>query len=125
MSTYGSQICIPGLKAGADLSAKQYHFVELSADFTVTACNGTTDKALGVLQNDPDASGEEATVAAMGTTKIVAGAAIAVGALIAPTAAGKAQTAVATQYPRAIALEAAAADGDVISVFLLPLPLMA
>lgn len=107
-------------KAAADLSAGQYRFVELTAAQTVNVCGAITDIAIGVLQNDPDAAGKPAVVALSGTTKVVAGAAIAAGARVAPTAAGKAQTAASTQYPRAIALDAAAADGDVIEVFLLP-----
>lgn len=108
-------------KAAADLSANQYYFVELSAAQTVNVCNAITDVAIGVLQNDPNAAGAAATVAIEGTTKVVAGAAIAAGAKVAPTAAGKAQTAVTTQFPRGIALEAAGADGDVIEILLLPI----
>jgi hypothetical protein len=112
--------CI-NLLASADLSAKQYHFVEVSGVRTVAACNATTDQAIGVLQNDPDASGEEAVIAINGTTKVVAGAAITAGARVAPNASGRAQTAVATQFPRGIALETSTADGQLIEVLLLPL----
>lgn len=105
-------------KAAGDLSAKQYHLVELTAAQTVSACDAITDVAIGVLQNDPNAAGQPAEVAILGTAKVVAGAAIAAGARVAPTAAGKAQTAVATQYPCGIALDAAAADGDVIEILL-------
>jgi hypothetical protein len=109
------------LIAGADLSAGQYLFVEESAatDRTVTVCNAITDKALGVLQNDPDAAGQAAVVRVYGTSKVVAGAAITRGAAVAPMASGKAQTAVSTQFPRGIALESAAADGDVIEIVLI------
>lgn len=121
MSSQNSTICTT-LKASADLSANQYRFVEITAAQTVGACNAITDLAIGVLQNDPDAAGKPAAVAIFGTTKVVAGAAIAAGAKVAPTAAGKAQTAASTQVPRAIALDAAAADGDVIEILLLALP---
>ena len=116
---------LPGLKAAGDLSAKQYLFMKLSADHTVTTCTATTDKAIGVLQNDPSTAGEDAAVADEGTTKVVAGAAIAVGALVAPTATGKAQTAVATQYARGMALEPADAVGDIIEIKLMPMTVMA
>jgi hypothetical protein len=112
-------------KAGGDLSAKQYHFVKISAAQTVVACTGTTDKAIGILQNDPDAAGEEAVVAILGTSKLVAGGIVAFGANIGPKADGRAQTAVATQFARAHAVEASLADGDVIEVLLLPLTAMA
>lgn len=120
MATSESTLSI-SKKAAGDLSAKQYLFMKMSADNTVDTCAAITDIAVGVLQNDPSAAGKPATVAVMGTTKVVAGAAIAVGAAVAPTAAGKAQTAVGTQYPRGIALEAAAADGDVIEILLAPM----
>jgi hypothetical protein len=113
------------LKAGADLSAKQYHFVEVTGVRTVGAANAVTDKAIGVLQNDPNAAGAEATVAIGGTTKLVAGGSITAGALVAPKADGRGQTAVATQYARAIALETSVNDGDIIEVALIPLTVMA
>lgn len=119
MATSESTLSI-SKKAAGDLSAKQYLFMKMSADNTVDTCAAITDVAVGVLQNDPSAAGKPATVAVLGTTKVVAGGAIAVGDLVAPTAAGKAQTAASTQYPRGVALEAAAADGDVIEILLAP-----
>lgn len=119
MATSESTISIT-MKAGADLSAKQYLFMEVSAARTVDTCDATTDKALGVLQNDPTAD-LPATIAVSGTTKVVAGAAITAGALVAPTAAGKAQTAVSTQYPRGIALDTCTDDGDIIEILLVPI----
>lgn len=124
MATQTPIFCITR-KANADLSAKQYHFVELVAGGKADSCNATTDTAVGVLQNDPDAADKLASIAVLGTTKVVAGAAIAEGAKVAPTAAGRAQTAVATQWARGIALEAAGADGDIIEILLLPMTVMA
>lgn len=112
-------------KAGADLSAKQYHFVKMSAPQTVVACSGVTDKAIGILQNDPDAAGEEAVVAILGTSKLVAGGVCTFGTNLGPKADGRAQTAVATQYARAHAVDTSANDGEVIEVLLLPLTVMA
>lgn len=103
--------------AAADLSTKQYYFVEETAAKTVNTTNAITDIALGVLQNKPT-TGQAASVAVGGTTKVVAGAAIAAGAKVAPMASGKAQTAASTQFPRGIALEAATADGDLIEIAL-------
>ncbi len=61
------------LTAGADLSAKQFHFVEINnADGTVTAVDGATDRPIGVLQNTPT-SGQAADVLITGGTKVVAG----------------------------------------------------
>lgn len=118
MSTQNPIFCI-SRKANADLSAKQYYFVELVAGGKVDVANATTDLAVGVLQDTPAASGRNCSVAVLGTTKVVAGAAISEGAKVAPTAAGKAQTAVSTQTPRGIALEAAGGDLDIIEILLI------
>lgn len=115
---------IGGLAASADLSDKQYHFVEISGVRTVASCNAITDVALGVLQNDP-ISGGPAVVAINGTTKIVAGGAITAGQRIAPKADGRAQTCVTTQYPRAVALETSTTDGQIIECVLLTHTVMA
>jgi hypothetical protein len=107
------------LKAAADLSTKQFYFVEATAADTVNACNAITDLAIGVLTNKPSAAGQAASVAIGGIAKVVAGAAISAGAKVAPMASGKAQTAASTQFPRGVALEAAGADGDIIHILLL------
>ncbi|MFW6176594.1 MAG: hypothetical protein ACOC40_02720 [Thermoplasmatota archaeon] len=61
---------VPGtLVAGADLSTSQYKIVKLSDENTINVCTSTSDKPLGVLQNDPS-SGEIAEVMAIGVTKI-------------------------------------------------------
>lgn len=109
---------IPGAYASADLSTKQFFFVNEGA--TGIALNTTSGGIVhGVLQNKPSAAGRSANVAVYGVTKVVAGAAITKGANVMSDAAGKAITATATDYLRGIALEAAAADGDIISVLLL------
>lgn len=91
MAWQGFQVCIPGLKAGADLSAvgNQYKFVKLSAINTVVLCNGVTDVPIGVLQNRP-ASGEGADVCAIGITKVQGDADLSVGNLIGTSADGQA-----------------------------------
>jgi hypothetical protein len=57
--------------AAADLSAKQYHIVEMTADMTVNVCNNAADKPIGILQNKPRA-GETAIVRMLGISKVVA-----------------------------------------------------
>lgn len=108
-------------KTVTDLTGKQYLCMKLSAAQTVDTCSAVTDPAVGVLQNDPNGSASapaDAVVAIQGTTKVIAGAAIAAGAKVAPMASGKVQTAVSTQHPLGQALEAAGADGDLIEVLL-------
>lgn len=90
MAYEGQQIKIPGLKAGADLSTKQYYFVKLNADNQVIVCAAATDVPIGVLQNKPDASGKAAEVCAIGVTKVNSDAALTAGNLIGPAADGQA-----------------------------------
>jgi len=73
MAVTANLITLPGLVAGADLSAAQYLFVKFASTAgQVKAAAATTDAAFGVLQNDPK-SGEEAEVAIGGLAKVVAG----------------------------------------------------
>lgn len=125
MATQENTTCI-SYKAAADQSAAQYLFLKQTAANTAGVCAAITDVAIGVQQDAPAAAGRNCSVAIAGTTKVVAGGVIAQGARVAPTAAGKAQTAVSTQFPRGIAKEASTADGDVIEIILIdggvPLP---
>lgn len=89
MAYEGPQIKIPGLTASADISAKQYYFVKMSGEKTVTVCSGATDKPVGVLQNAPE-SGEEAEVCVIGVTKISGDADLNYGDLIGTSADGQA-----------------------------------
>lgn len=89
MAFEGPQHKIPGLVAGGNLTAKQYHFVKISADNTVVICAGVTDKPIGVLQNTP-ASGQAAEVCSAGTTKIVGDADLTAGDSIGTSADGQA-----------------------------------
>ena len=101
--------------AAADLSSSQHFVVVLSSG--EAALSGTAAIPLGVLQNKPE-SGQTASVRVEGISRAVAGAAIAEGAAVASDANGKLRTAVSGDYPVGQALEAAAADGDVIAVSL-------
>jgi len=78
--------------AGEDLSAKQYHFVEVdNGTGNVTAVDGATDRAIGVLQNSPE-SGQVADVLIAGGTKIVAGGTASPGQPLFTSASGNAVT---------------------------------
>ena len=106
------------LVAGADLSAKQYTFVKLDSSGQAVAAAAATDIPCGVLQNAPT-SGQEAEVLIVGGTKLVAGAAIAEGAQIGTTSAGKAAALVAgtdtTKYVVGTLLTESAADGNIVT----------
>ena len=102
--------------ASEDLSAKQFYIVQMDSSGDMEVAEGATDLLLGVLQNKPE-SGQAGTYRFEGTTKVVASAAIAIGDWVTTTNAGKA---VATTTDKDIvigkALEAAAADGDIIEI---------
>jgi hypothetical protein len=111
-------------KAAGDLSAAQYLFQKVSAAQTVTTCTAITDKAVGVLQNNPKNAGEDAVVAIGGTTKVIASAAIGAGVVVAPDATGKAQIAVSTQYGRGLSIDAAGGASEKIEILLIGLYLL-
>lgn len=120
------------LLAAADLSAKQFLAVKVDNTGKI-AVAGAGDHAIGVLQDTP-ASGEPGCVMLDGVTKMVAGGAITAGDLIAADANGKAKVAVKGRTDTSdaggavdallgsnvlgIALTAAAADGEIITLAL-------
>lgn len=83
---------------------------------TVAQCSATTDKVIGIAQNDA-ASGELVEVAKPGGgAKALAGAAIDIGDLLGVSATG-ALAKVAAQHERIIAVaQVAAASGDIFGV---------
>lgn len=88
MAVEGPQICWTFDNTG-DLSAKQYHFVKLSADNTVVICAAATDVPIGVLQNAPTAN-QGAIVCIVGITKVSSDAALTAGNRIGTSADGQA-----------------------------------
>jgi hypothetical protein len=81
------------LLAAADLSASQYCFVKIDSAGKVALC-GAGENAIGVLQNAPTADGALAIVKTFGFTKVVVAADLAIGAILASDASGKAKAAV-------------------------------
>lgn len=121
MATEGALQYIPGLKASADLSAKQFRFMKVSGVGTVTVLAAITDKILGVLQNDP-VSGLPASVANTGKSKVVAGGTVTAGDVVGSDNAGRAVTIVpgtdTTQYVGGIATSSGAV-GETIEIALM------
>lgn len=107
-----------GFTAGADLSAKQYHFVKINTGKTVVACSALTDVPIGVLQNAPT-SGQAAEVCVIGITKIVGDADLALGDAIGPSADGQADARVigtdTTHYVAGVVLEENSAAGGIVT----------
>ena len=119
MAYEAAQIKVGNFTASADLSAKQYHFVKMSGNNTVTVCAAITDVPIGILQNSP-ASGGAAEVCLFGISKVVADGTLAAGNVIGTSADGQADAIAAgtdtTVYTMGIALNAAAA-GETVEMF--------
>lgn len=106
--------------AASDLSTKQFYAVKSAVNNGCDIVTGATDVILGWLQNKP-ASGKRASVAsawgAGGTVKAIAGGAITEGAYVKLAATGKILAGGGgSDRNWGIALEAAAADGDIIEI---------
>ena len=112
---------IPGFKASADLSGKQFYFVEPSGAGTVNVCGAATDKAIGVLQNKPT-SGQVAEIMAIGISKVSSDAALSRGDLIGPSADGQADAKVpgtdTTEYIHGQVLVATGAAGELATALI-------
>ena len=122
MASYGEYGSVPGLLAGANLSAKQY-FVVIWASTAgeVVAAADPDVGVLGLLQNDP-ADGEAADVAVSGIAKgICESTAIAYGDKVTTNSTGELQkTTTDEDMIVGIALEASSAVGDIIRVLVNP-----
>ena len=94
-----------------------------SDPWAVTPVTGTTDQALGVAYED-GAAGDTIAVVVGGFVSVEASAAISVGALVGPSANGRAVALTpaegATAYVHGIAREQATAEGDFILVQIVP-----
>ena len=106
--------------AGADLSAAQYKFLESNSSGTVTVTNSAGEYVLGVLQNNP-ASGNAATVAIFGISKVVLGGTVAINDQISTDASGRAIAATTGHKIVGIAIKGGAV-GEIGSVLLRPAP---
>lgn len=102
--------------ASADLSASQYHFVDVDSNGQlVVAASPST--VLGVLQDKPAAAGRAGSVAINGRTKIVFGGTVAAGSAVTCNASGEA-VAVTTGQPSLGMCIEGAGDGEIGSVVL-------
>jgi hypothetical protein len=110
------------LTAAADLSSKQYYFVKLASATTVNVCTATTDRAIGILQNDPT-SGQSAVVRIFGISKVVADGTIAFNNVIGTSADSQADAIVpgtdTSVTTLGVAIQAASA-GETFTMFLNP-----
>jgi uncharacterized protein DUF2190 len=105
-------------QAAADLSSLQYYVVNSTGEGVCNLCistSGGTNRAVGILQNDPT-SGHAAIVRRLGESKAVVAGTIAIGAMLACTTAGTVTTASTGQYVIGHANSASTAASQVISI---------
>jgi hypothetical protein len=74
--------------AGADLTAKQFYFVELDTDGTVDVPSAAGQRVYGILQNKPN-TGEEASILVFGVSKVHMSGAINEGEFVSTAADGR------------------------------------
>lgn len=117
-----NSILFKSFTAGAAINA--YRIVKLSAAETVVLAAAATDNLIGVNSDVAPALNERCDVMLMGITFVEAGAAVALGALMTSDSVGRGVTAAPGVGVNArvigVALEAAAAAGDVIRMALQP-----
>jgi hypothetical protein len=101
-----------------------YRFMKFAGDENkVTEATAITDVCVGVCQQRVDAADSvtgnvQVDVRILGISKVEAAGVIALGARVAPSVNGRAQTAVGTQFVHGIAFQAASAAGQWIDVLL-------
>lgn len=110
-----------GLPYAASGAITVNRFVKITGDQTVGAVTGITDKVIGVAETsvtaDEATNGKTLAVqAAPSIAWVEAAAAITRDDFVAPSANGRAQTAVSTQFVCGRAMKAAANAGDLIPV---------
>lgn len=106
------------LPAAADLSTHQYKFMTIDANGRGTIATSGTDVLIGILQNKPSAQDAPARIRPMGNiSKLVAGEALAEGALITSNAQGFGTATVTdTLMVGAVCLAAVGGSADVADV---------
>lgn len=108
------------LKANATVNANRFVKLDATAGFVIQAAAGT-DIAVGVSLIGVVAN-ESVPLQSVGKAKLTAGAAIALNAQVTSDATGRAVTVATGNTSFGLAMQAAGAAGDVIEVFLTPLP---
>ena len=108
------------LKATTTVAGNRFIKQDATKGFCIQAAAGT-DIAIGVSLVSALAN-ESVPFQSYGKAKIVAGAAVAINAQVTSDATGRAVTVAAGNTSFGMAAEAAGAAGDVIEVFLTPLP---
>lgn len=103
--------------ANSNLAANQFYAVKITGQRLVDLASTGGEAIYGILQNKPTA-GQAADVGILGVTKAAAGAAVSAGAALMTDSSGRLITATSTNHRVGVALEAASAAGQLITVSL-------
>ena len=108
---------LPGIVAGADLSAAQHRFVSIDSagKAVLTGAGAIVDAA---LENNPILDEAASLMGPGSVAKIEASAAIALGAEVSSAANGQARTAVQFDFIAGRALTVAGGSGELVSVWM-------
>ena len=102
-----------------DNSGYQYRFVKVTGSRTVGLADGDdTDTVIGVLQNKPQVTGEAATVAIRGVSKVRCAAAVTAAAPVYSSANGRATGTAGSSAKFGIAITTTANADELLSVLL-------
>ena len=112
-------ICELTLTAENSFSGKQFYAAEISGNNQCDVCDGTGDLVVGIIQNEPGASGA-AKVAVMGKTKWLAGGTVTAGNRVGTDASGKCVAKTADADLVAGIAITGGVSGDIIEVLLSP-----
>lgn len=117
MAEYGGHRHLMSYRSADDLTAKRFHIARSAGErFCGIASVSTDSKIVGIIDNAP-ASGQAAAVCYSGEMQLVAGgSAVGSNAWVTANSAGRAVNAASGDMVVARAMQASAADGDVISV---------
>jgi len=118
MAYQGDGIDWGNATAAADLSGNQYYAVNLNSTGGVILATDA-NPAIGILQNEPT-TGQAAAVRVGGVSKAVAGASFDAGVRVCAFTDGKINLADAGDEVLGVSLTASGADGDVVTILVLP-----
>lgn len=110
---------VPGLPGSADPNGgKQYKFVKVTGAKTCGLATGASKEVvIGVLQNKPQVTGQAATVAIRGVSRVVAGGAVDAGTTVTVNSDGEAEETTDNELVVGVAVTSGA-DQEIISVLL-------
>ncbi|NJM10608.1 MAG: DUF2190 family protein [Synechococcaceae cyanobacterium SM1_2_3] len=118
MVAAGQNLCI-ALEAAADLSLHQFTVMRVVSTNAINiASHNAVTRAIGVLQDTPNAVGRMGRVAVAGETVVKAGAAFSAGVPLSHNSSGRAIAATSGLCIIGTSLEVAAADGDFVRMLL-------